>query len=131
MSQLFEVAKTSELPVGTMRVVTAGENEILIANVEGHIYAMNNRCGHMNASLADGVLKGNIVTCPFHSSKFDVTTGKKVSDPVLVRPPGMDQLPPEFTSYMAKAGQLAAKIKTRDLQSFEVKVEGDSIKVFA
>jgi nitrite reductase/ring-hydroxylating ferredoxin subunit len=36
------------------------------------------RCGHMNALLSMGNLTGNIVTCPFHGAKFDVSSGKKL-----------------------------------------------------
>ena len=129
MSQLIEVAKVGEVPVGAMRAVTAGGIEILLANVEGRIHAMNNRCGHMNACLSDGVLNGNVVVCPFHSARFDVATGRKVGDPVLVRPPGADKAPPELAAYLVKAGQLTAKIKTHDRHGFEVVVEGDAIKL--
>lgn len=129
MSQLIEVAKVGELPVGAMRAVTAGGIEILLANVEGRIHAMNNRCGHMNACLAEGVLKGTVVVCPFHSARFDVTSGSKVGDAVLARPPGADKAPPELGAYLAKAGQLTAKIKTMDGHSFEVVVEGNAVKV--
>ena len=109
--------------------VTAEGIEILLANVEGRIHAMSNRCGHMNAPLSDGTLKGNVVVCAFHSARFDVATGKKAGDAVLARPPGADQAPPELGAYLAKAGKLTAKIKTHDCPGFEVVVEGDAIKV--
>ena len=96
MSQLIEVAKMTELPIGTMRAVEAAGVEILLANVDGRVHALSNRCGHMNASLADGVLKGKVVVCPFHSARFDVTSGKKVGDAVLARPPGADGAPPQL-----------------------------------
>ena len=129
MSQLIEVAKMTELPIGTMRAVEAAAVEILLANVDGRVYALSNRCGHMNASLADGVLKGKVVVCPFHSARFDVTSGKKAGDAVLARPPGADSAPPELAGYLAKAGKLTAKIRTHDCQLFEVEVDGDTIRV--
>ena len=48
----------------------------------------------MNAPLARGILNGMIVTCPLHSSRFEVTTGKIVSGPVEVKVEGTDKLPP-------------------------------------
>ena len=60
----IEVAKVSEIPVGTMKRVTAFNEPILLSNVGGKIYATQNDCGHQRASLARGKLEGNIVTCP-------------------------------------------------------------------
>ena len=53
--------------------------EILIANIDGKFYVLNDRCTHMNALLSMGNLANdNIVTCPFLGARFDITTGKKV-----------------------------------------------------
>ena len=129
MAEFVEVAKVTEIPAGTMKVVTVKGQEILLANVEGTLRAMNRRCGHMNAPLEDGVLKGKEVTCPMHGVRFDVTTGKKLSDPILGAAPGMDKLPPEFLQYMGKIGQLMGKITTLDCQTYPVTVDGESVKV--
>lgn len=79
----INVAKVSEIPVGTMKHVDAGGTELCIANVGGTFYAIGDRCGHENARLSRGSLMDTIVTCPMHSSQFDVTTGKLMSGPVL------------------------------------------------
>lgn len=123
----IEVAKLSELPPGSLRAVMAGELEVLLANVDGVIHAMSNRCGHMSASLADGVLNDQVVTCPFHSARFDVSTGCKVSDAVLVPPPGLDKAPPEMLPYLQKAGRLSAPIRTHDCPRYEVVLKEDAI----
>lgn len=129
MSKLINVAKLSELPVGALLAVTVGDAEILLANVDGVVHAMGNRCGHMNASLAAGVLAGTTVTCPFHSARFDVTTGKKVGDAVVLPPPGIDKAPAEMLPFLQKAGRLSAPIRTHDCPHYEVVVEGDAIMV--
>ncbi len=129
MSKLINVAKLSELPVGALAAVIVGDTEILLANVDGVVHAMGNRCGHMNASLAAGVLAGTVVTCPFHSARFDVTTGKKVSDAVVLPPPAIDKAPAEMLPFLQKAGRLSAPIRTHDCPHYEVVVEGDAIMV--
>jgi nitrite reductase/ring-hydroxylating ferredoxin subunit len=106
-----EVAKLSEIPVGTMKRVRALDQDILLSNVAGKIYATQNACGHMRASLARGTLEGNIITCAMHGSKFDATTGKVVSG---IRP-GM---PP-----------IVAEIDVQPLKTYEVEVKGDSVYV--
>jgi len=100
-----KVSETSEVPVGKMKMFKVREKEYLVANVNGNYYAIGNRCTHSNADLSQGSLEGNIVTCPKHKSKFDVTTGKAVSGPKipLIHP------------------------KIKDEPSYEVKVEGNAI----
>jgi nitrite reductase/ring-hydroxylating ferredoxin subunit len=74
-----EVARVNEIPYGKMKHVEVEGKEALIANLGGKFYARSDRCGHMNALLSMGNLTGSTVTCPFHGSKFDVKTGKKLS----------------------------------------------------
>ncbi len=75
------VARKSDIAIGTMKKVTLNDKQILIANVNGNYYAIGSECTHYGGDLSQGTLKGNIVTCPNHKSKFDVTTGKVVSPP--------------------------------------------------
>jgi hypothetical protein len=48
---------------------------------------------------------------------------------VLEIPPGMDPLPPTWQKYMEFVGQEMQYIKTDDQETYEVKIEGDSIKI--
>ena len=50
---------------------------------------------------------------------------------MLEIPPGMDPLPPTWQKYMEIVGQEMSYIKTYDQETYEVKVEGDTIKVKA
>ena len=79
-----KVARTSEIPPGKMKMVTLQGKEILIASVNGTFYAIGNKCTHSGGKLSEGVLEGNVVTCPKHHAKFDVTTGKVISPPKMV-----------------------------------------------
>ena len=76
-------AETSEIPLGQMKVVEIAEKEVLIANVNGVYYAIENSCTHMLGDLSKGNLEGNTLTCPKHKAKFDVTTGKVISGPKI------------------------------------------------
>ena len=82
-SGYVRVAGNAEVPVGKMKAVKLEDKEILIANVNGNYYAIGNRCTHAGGDLSQGVLEGNVVTCPKHHAKFDVTTGKVVSHPKI------------------------------------------------
>jgi nitrite reductase/ring-hydroxylating ferredoxin subunit len=122
-----EVAKVSGIPAGTMNHVETGGKELCIANVNGTFYAIGDRCGHQNASLAMGTLQGKIVTCPLHFSRFDVTTGKKISGPVEAKIDGLDKLPPSFLAYAKRMAEIMAPVKTYDQQVFPVRVDGPGI----
>jgi nitrite reductase/ring-hydroxylating ferredoxin subunit len=125
-----EVAKVNEIPSGKMKHVELDGKEIVVSNVNGKYYAMDDRCGHMNALLSMGnVSTDNLVTCPFHGARFDVTNGKKVKEPVLTPSQEMEPLPKSWQKYLEYAGQLMSHIKTYDQKTYETLVEGDSIKV--
>jgi nitrite reductase/ring-hydroxylating ferredoxin subunit len=125
-----EVAKVNEIPSGKMKHVEVKNREIVVSNVNGKYYAMEDRCGHMNALLSMGTLSNDkILTCPFHGAKFDVTNGKKVGEPVLTPSQEMEPLPPTWQTFFENVGQLMARIKTYDQKTYEVEVEGDSIKI--
>ena len=126
-----EGGKVSEISNGQMKHVEINGKEIVIANLDGKFYAFAERCGHMNARLSRGNINQNIVTCPFHAAKFDITSGKKIGEPVLEIPPGMDPLPPTWQKYMEFVGKEMQYIKTYDQETYEVKVEGNSIKIRA
>jgi nitrite reductase/ring-hydroxylating ferredoxin subunit len=126
----WEVADVDEIPVGTMKHVEVNDREIAIANVDGKFYAIDDRCGHTSARLSRGGLRGNVVTCPQHGAQFDVTTGKKLSDPRLGGSiPDMDKLPQSFLTMIEHSAKILAEIKTYDQRSYEVSVEGKSIKL--
>jgi nitrite reductase/ring-hydroxylating ferredoxin subunit len=101
-----DAAKTNEFGNRQMKHVEIDGKEILIANIEGKFYAINDRCGHMNALLSMGNLAENVVTCPFHGARFDITTGKKMKDPVLTPSQQMEPLPKTWQKYLEHAGQL-------------------------
>jgi nitrite reductase/ring-hydroxylating ferredoxin subunit len=126
-----EAGKVSEISNGQMKHVEINGKEIAIANLDGKFYAFAERCGHMNARLSRGNINQNIVTCPFHAAKFDVTSGKKIGEPVLETPPGMEPLPPKWQKYMEIVGKEMSYIKTYDQETYEVKVEGNNIKIRA
>lgn len=71
----------SELPNGSMKQITVGGQEVMLANVNGTFYALSNKCTHMGGPLAGGSLDGFVVQCPLHGSKFDVRTGAVVAPP--------------------------------------------------
>ena len=93
--------KTSEITPGKIVKVESDGKAILVANVDGNYYAMDDICTHQGASLSEGTIEGSTVTCPWHGSTWDCKTGKLI----------------------AFASQL------NDLTSYKVVVESDSVFV--
>jgi nitrite reductase/ring-hydroxylating ferredoxin subunit len=128
-NEFIEVGKVSEISDGKMKHIEVDGKEVLIANVGGKFYAISDRCGHMNALLSMGNLTGNTVTCPFHGAKYDVTNGKKLSEPILTPSQEMEPLPQTWQKFFENVGQLMARIKTYDQVAYETMIDGDSIKI--
>lgn len=73
--------------------------------------------------------RGNVVTCPLHGAQFDVTTGRKRSQPRLGSIPDMDKLPQSFLKRIEHSAKIIAEIKTYDQPTYEISVDGKSIKL--
>ena len=76
-----EAAIAGELAPGRMKRLDIGNRRILLANVGGHYYAVDDTCTHEDASLSTGFLKGELVKCPLHGSRFNVRTGEAREEP--------------------------------------------------
>lgn len=71
----------SQLPAGHMHKVKVGDYDVLLSNVEGEVYAIENKCSHYGAPLSDGALCAHRVRCPWHHACFDVRTGEQIEAP--------------------------------------------------
>ncbi len=76
MAEYETVAKASEVAPGEMKLVDVDGEEVVIANVDGVYFAFSNTCTHEGGPLVEGELDGDIVTCPWHSTPFNVKTGE-------------------------------------------------------
>lgn len=79
-----KVAHVSEIPVGRVKVVEVGDEEVALCNVQGEILAIANVCTHDNGPLATGYLVGDEIECPRHGARFSVRDGAVRSLPAVV-----------------------------------------------
>ena len=75
MSEWVNVCNTSKLKKGEMIDFDYKDKKILVANMNGKMYATDRICTHAEADLSTGVLSEEGVTCPLHLSTFDLQTG--------------------------------------------------------
>lgn len=76
MSRYVRVAALSDVPAGGRKLVFVQGQGIVLFNVGGEVYALEDSCPHQGASLFSGKLDGPVVTCRAHGLRFDVRTGQ-------------------------------------------------------
>jgi 3-phenylpropionate/trans-cinnamate dioxygenase ferredoxin component len=75
------VLDLASLPTGTLRRISRGDLDVLLAHTSAGIVATDDRCPHMAAPLSIGELDGCVVACPLHEGRFDLCTGEPVQMP--------------------------------------------------
>ena len=96
------VTQASELSPGAMTWVAVDRERVLIANVDGCFYALQDSCGHRQAPLSKGTLEGHVIECPLHFARFDVRTGKLLSGPTAADVPTYQVLVDGDTVYVKR-----------------------------
>ena len=96
------VTRASELSPGAMTWVALDRERVLIANVDGCFYALQDSCGHRQAPLSKGRLEGHVIECPLHFARFDVRTGKLLTGPTAADVPTYQVLVDGDTVYVKR-----------------------------
>jgi len=78
------VAKTGDAAPGTTRKVDLDGTPLLLCNVGGTFYAIEDACTHDGGELDAGELEGCRIMCPRHGAYFDVTTGAALTLPAVL-----------------------------------------------
>ena len=81
MAGFVKVATMSDLPPGQSKKVEIAGKTVAVFNIGGSYHAMDDTCTHKGGPLSEGHVEGNVVTCPWHGAKFNVTTGEVVGPP--------------------------------------------------
>jgi 3-phenylpropionate/trans-cinnamate dioxygenase ferredoxin subunit len=84
MAKWLRVAALADCPVGGLKAVDADGTEVVLANVDGKICALHDRCSHRDYRLSNGELDGGDVVCPFHGARFDACSGANKRLPAVV-----------------------------------------------
>jgi nitrite reductase/ring-hydroxylating ferredoxin subunit len=122
-----KIASTSDIAIGGIKAFEVDGKEILVGNLNGAFYAVERRCGHMNAPCEMGTLRGYILTCPMHFAQFDIRTGKTLKKPFIKSEP--EGLPEKFRNFFEHKEAMVAKISTHDLKTFKVSIDGSDISL--
>jgi nitrite reductase (NADH) small subunit len=80
MAAYVKVASTADLAPGQAIAVEVNGKAIALYNVDGTLYATDNTCRHQGGPLGEGILEGDVITCPWHMWEYNVRTGEKVGN---------------------------------------------------
>ena len=132
------VAAVADIPPGKRKLVEVNGRAVVVFNLGGEFFALNNRCPHKGGSLCHGKLsglvqssepgeyhysrRGEIIRCPWHSWEFDIRTGQSWCDPQRLRAR-------KYPVSVEKGAQLVEG--PYKAETFPVSVEGEYVVVEA
>lgn len=87
MSNYRKVARADDIPPGAKKIVEVDGVEIVIVNLDGVFYALEDVCTHDGGPLGEGRLEGCQLICPRHGARFDVRTGAALTMPAVEAAP--------------------------------------------
>jgi nitrite reductase/ring-hydroxylating ferredoxin subunit len=79
--QTFYVCMANEIPVGERKIATLVGHTIGVFHLPSGWYAIKNRCLHAGGPVAEGRLRDDVITCPWHGYQYDLPSGTLLSDP--------------------------------------------------
>jgi 3-phenylpropionate/trans-cinnamate dioxygenase ferredoxin subunit len=83
MAEYVRVASVAEIPSGEKTIVEVDGVEIVVVNLDGQFYAVEDVCTHDGGPLGQGRLDGCELICPRHGARFDVRTGAATRMPAI------------------------------------------------
>ena len=75
MTGVIRVAADLLPEPGTRRLIRGDQECIVLLNVDGQLFAINDDCPHSMGSLLGGKLDGLLLQCPAHGLRFDLRDG--------------------------------------------------------
>jgi nitrite reductase/ring-hydroxylating ferredoxin subunit len=100
MPRFVEVAKKSQIPENGAIGVEVEGKRLALMNLKGEIYALDDDCPHEAGPLSEGQIIGEEIECPWHTSRFNIKTGRVTMDPA-----------------------------TKDTATYKVRLVGDAVEV--
>ncbi|MBI4300125.1 MAG: non-heme iron oxygenase ferredoxin subunit [Chloroflexi bacterium] len=84
MTNYVTVARVGDVARGDTKGIALGGKRMLLCNVEGSYFAVDDVCTHDGGPLGQGRLFGHAIECPRHGARFDVRTGRVLALPAVV-----------------------------------------------
>jgi len=77
---LTKISDISENKASCFKI--EGHN-VVLSQVEGEIFALENKCSHAEQTFDKGRVRGHKLLCPLHGAIFDIRDGSVLSEPAF------------------------------------------------
>jgi len=115
-----KIGTLADFPQGKLRIIRAEGVMVVVNHTESGFCAVENRCPHLGFPIGLGQVEGNVITCPFHGSKFDMCTGENLDWVTSLAGVKL----PSWTRRLMMMGKEPTRIQT-----FQITQEGDEVFV--
>ena len=88
-----------------MKPVTVDRKPVVLVNVDGDVYAYEDRCPHSGTPLSEGTLDGAVLTCSAHEWVFDTRIGRGINPASARLCPLAVQVEGEFISVLSEEAE--------------------------
>jgi nitrite reductase (NADH) small subunit len=79
--RVYNLGPAARIPPGEGKAFEIASRAIAVFRTrDGRLFATQAACPHRQGPLADGMLGGDLLVCPLHGFKFDLTTGRSVGN---------------------------------------------------
>ena len=107
MSDWVDVAPADDFPAGSRQTVDVDDVPIIVFNLDGQYFAIEDVCTHDDGPLGEGQLEGCEIECPRHGARFDVRTGQVTRMPAAA--------PVESFATKVEDGRVFVELDEEDL----------------
>jgi nitrite reductase/ring-hydroxylating ferredoxin subunit len=115
-----KLAELASLADGKAHCLRSGDVKICLIKVDDTVHAIENRCPHLGLPLGKGRIDHGQIVCPFHGSRFNISTGECIDWVAAVA--GMKI--PAWSSTLLSFGK-----KPQPIRTFPVTIEGQDVFV--
>lgn len=81
MPEWYDIADEKDFPNNTHRVVEIADQKLIVSNIDGKFFAVQDICTHDGGILSDGEFINNELVCPRHGARFSAKTGEVLAPP--------------------------------------------------
>lgn len=81
MADWVTVARAEDFKPGSREIVDIEGTQIVVFNLEGKYYAIEDVCTHDGGQLTGGEIEGDQIICPRHGARFCIRTGAALTAP--------------------------------------------------
>ena len=78
---VVRICAQADVAPESVKAFDVGDKTLAVFNIGGKFYVTDDECTHASASLADGMLEGDVIECSMHFGAFHVPTGAVTAPP--------------------------------------------------